>query len=78
MKENIRSKAEAIAKDFALSIKERTDELLKLDSEMYMELGKDSTKSQRKEVKQTSKYIFKQLKGFNEADAELLLRALDD
>lgn len=73
-----RKKAEQIAKDFQLSIKERTDALLKLDCEMYMELGKDSTKTQRKEVKQNSKFIFKQLKGFNETDAELLLRALDD
>lgn len=73
-----RTKAEQIAKDFQLSIKERTDALLKLDCEMYMELGKDSTKTQRKEVKQNSKFIFKQLKGFNETDAELLLRALDD
>ena len=78
MNKEIRSKAEAIAKDFALSIKERTDALLKLDTEMYMELGKDTTKKEKKEVKQTSKYIFKQLKGFNESDAEMLLRALDE
>ena len=75
---DIRQLAERIAKDFNKSIKERTDALLKLDSEMYMELGKDSSKNQRKEVKQTSKYIYKQLKGFNEKDGELLLRAMDE
>lgn len=75
---DIKQLAERIAKDFNKSIRERTDALLKLDSEMYMELGKDSSKTQRKEVKQTSKYIYKQLKGFNEKDGELLLRAMDE
>ena len=75
---DIKQLAERIAKDFNKSIRERTDALLKLDSEMYMELGKDSSKTQRKEVKQTSKYIYKQLKGFNEKDGELLLRVMDE
>lgn len=73
-----RSKAEAIAKDFALSIDQRTNELLKLNNELYTNLGKDSTESEKKEVKATSKFIFKQLKGFNEKDADLFLRSLDE
>lgn len=75
---DIKQLAEQIAKDFNLSIKERTDALLKIDCEQYMMLGKDATKTQKQEVKRNSKHIYKQIKGFNEKDGELFLRALDD
>ena len=74
----IKQLAETIAKDFNLSIKERTDALLKMDCEQYMMLGTDTTKTQKQEVKKNSKFIYKQIKGFNEKDGELLLRALDE
>lgn len=77
MKENIKEKAEQYAKDFALSIKERTDKLLKLDCEMYTNLGSDSTKAERLEVKRNSKYIYKQIKGIDEDSGGLLLKSLD-
>ena len=75
---DIKQLAETIAKDFNLSIKERTDALLKMDCEQYMMLGTDTNKTQKQEVKRNSKFIYKQIKGFNEKDGELLLRALDD
>lgn len=75
---DIKQLAEKIAKDFNLSIKQRTDALLKMDCEQYMMLGTDTNKTQKQEVKKNSKYIYKQIKGFNESDGELLLRALDD
>lgn len=78
MKKDIKQLAEQIAKDFNKSIKERTDALLKMDCEQYMMLGTDTTKTQKQEVKRNSKYIYKQIKGFNETDGELLLRSLDD
>jgi hypothetical protein len=77
MKEDIKEKAEQYAKDFALSIKERTDNLLKLDCNMYTNLGSDSTKAERLEVKKNSKYIYKQIKGIDEDSGSLLLKSLD-
>ena len=76
-KENVRERAENYARDFALSIKERTDKLLKLDCNEYTNLGSDSTKSERLEVKKNSKYIYKQIKGIDEAAGNLLLKSLD-
>lgn len=77
MKEDIKEKAEQYAKDFALSIKERTDNLLKLDCDMYTNLGRDSTKAERLEVKKNSKYIYRQIKGIDEDSGSLLLKSLD-
>ena len=50
-KENVKETAEQYARDFALSIQERTDKLLKLDCTQYTNLGSDSTKSEKTEVK---------------------------
>jgi len=78
MTQNVRDKAEEYARDFALSIKERTDALLKLDCNEYTLLGIDSTKAERLQVKKNSKFIYKQIRGINEADGNLLLKCLDD
>lgn len=73
-----REQAEAIAKDFAKSIKQRTDELLELDTNQYTNLGTDSTKTEKAQVKKDSKYIYKQVKGIDEETGNLLLSAFDD
>tara|TARA_R110000803_G_scaffold208348_1_gene276947 strand:+ start:385 stop:627 length:243 start_codon:yes stop_codon:yes gene_type:complete len=73
----IRNLAEKIAKDFALSIKERTDSILELDAISYTNLGIDSTKAEKNKVKSDSKFLYKQIKGFNEHDGKLLLNHLD-
>ena len=78
MTKDVRERAEEYAKDFALSIKERTDALLKLDCNEYTLLGIDSTKAERLQVKRNSKFIYKQIRGINEADGNLLLKCLDD
>ena len=78
MTKDVRDKAEEYARDFALSIKERTDALLKLDCNEYTLLGIDSTKAERLQVKKNSKFIYKQIRGINEADGNLLLKCLDD
>ena len=75
---DIKELAKKIATDFQLSIKERTDKLLKLDCEMYTNLGTDSTKTQKQEVKKNSKYIYKAIKGIDETSGDMLLSALDD
>lgn len=73
----IRNLAEKIARDFALSIKERTDMILELDAIQYTNLGIDSSKAEKKKVKSDSKFLYKQIKGFNETDGKLLLNHLD-
>lgn len=73
----IRKLAEKIAADFALSIRERTDRILELDAIQYQNLGTDSTKAEKIKVKSDSKYLYKQIKGFNEHDGKLLLNHLD-
>ena len=74
---NIRELSENIAKDFELSVKERTDKILELDANQYTNLGIESTKAERNKVKADSKFIYKQIKGFNEIDGNLLLNHLD-
>ena len=77
-KENIKEKAENYARDFALSIQQRTDALLKMDCFQYTNLGSDSTKAERLEAKKNSKFIYKQIKGIDETSGNLLLKSLDD
>jgi len=78
MKKDIKQLAEKIATDFQLSIKQRTDALLKLDCEMYTNLGIDSLKEEKQEVKKNSKHIYKQIKGIDEVSGSMLLDCLDD
>lgn len=73
----IRNLAEKIAKDFNLSIIERTNKLLELDAIQYTNLGIDSKKYEKEKVKSDSKFIYRQIKGFNETDGKLLLNHLD-
>ena len=73
----IRKLAEKIAKDFNLSVLERTNQLLELDAIQYTNLGTDSKKYEKDKVKSDSKFIYKQLRGFNESDGSLLLNHLD-
>lgn len=73
----IRRLAEKIAKDFYLSVKERTDAILELDAIQYTNLGIDSTKTEKKKVKSDSKYLYKLIKGFNEVEGNLLINHLD-
>jgi len=73
----IRNLAEKIAKDFQLSVKERTDSILELDAISYTNLGVDSTKAEKNKVKSDSKHLYRLIKGFNETDGKLLLNHID-
>lgn len=73
----IRKLAEKIAKDFQLSVKDRTDAILEMDAISYTNLGSDSSKTEKNKVKSDSKYLYKLIKGFNETDGKLLLNHLD-
>ncbi len=77
MSNNIKELAEEIAIDFAKSIKERTDLLLKLDCDLYTNLGKDSSKEEKEEVKKISKYIYTRIALIDEPTGKILLKAFD-
>lgn len=74
--ENVKKKAEEIAIDFAKSIKERTDALLKLDCDLYTNLGIDSSKEEKERVKELSRFIYTRV-ALIDQDAKILLEALD-
>ena len=57
--DKVRLLADKIIKDFTLTVKDRTDELLKLDAIQYTNLGLESSKEERKGVKANSKYIYR-------------------
>lgn len=73
----IRKLAEKIASDFALSVKERTDRILELDAIQYTNLGIDSLKAEKLKVKSDSRYLYKQIRSFNQHDGNLLVNHLD-
>ncbi|GAF77686.1 unnamed protein product, partial [marine sediment metagenome] len=56
------------------SVRKITDELLRIDCSQYTNLGSDSLKSERLEVKKNSRKIYKAIKT---VDSELGSRLLD-
>lgn len=54
------------------SIKKKVDELLMIDSYMYTELGLDSTKKEKAEVKAISKKIYKAITAISPIDGYIL------
>jgi hypothetical protein len=60
-----------------LTDKEKIDKLLELDCNMYTNLGTDSTKSEKQEVKRMSKKIYRAIQNINEAIGKSLLQAMD-
>ena len=73
----IRLLAEKIATDFNRTIKERTDDLLRLDAIQYTNLGTDSLKAEKNKVKADSKYIYKQIRGIDENLGKDLIYYMD-
>ena len=74
--ENVKKEAEEIAIDFAKSIKERTDALLKLDCDLYTNLGIDSSKEEKERVKELSRFIYTRV-ALIDQNSKVLLEALD-
>jgi hypothetical protein len=73
----IKEQALKIAQDFNISIRERVDMLLEMDANMYTNLGSDSNKTEKDEVKKNSKAIYRMIKGIDEQSGNLLLNHLD-
>ena len=61
----------------SISDKQKIDRLLEADTNMYTNLGTDSTKSERDAVKVASRKIYRAIKSIDRGQGELLLRALD-
>tara|TARA_R100000742_G_C4184348_1_gene18434 strand:- start:59 stop:292 length:234 start_codon:yes stop_codon:yes gene_type:complete len=75
--EKVKLLADKIIKDFTLTVKDRTDELLKLDAIQYTNLGLDSSKEEKNEVKANSKYIYKKIKEIDEPLGKTLIHHMD-
>lgn len=73
MKEEILKIAEAYQK----TVRERIDQLLEMDANQYTNLGSDSTKAEKAEVKKNSKVIYRAIKDLDEYTGKLLLEHLD-
>jgi len=59
------------------SDKKKIDELLRLDCSQYTNLGLESSKSQREEVKKNSRKIYKLIKKVDKELGDKFLRVMD-
>jgi hypothetical protein len=66
-----------IAADYQKTVLERIDQLLFEDANMYTNLGSDSTKSEKEEVKKNSRAIYRAIKELDEPTGKLLLQHQD-
>ena len=66
-----------IAEDYNKTVIERIDQLLFEDANMYTNLGRDSTKAEKEEVKKNSRAIYRAIKDLDEATGKLLLQHRD-
>lgn len=73
MKEEILRIAEAYQK----TVRERIDQLLEMDAIQYTNLGSDSSKVEKAEVKKNSRLIYKAIKDIDKYMGESLLNHLD-
>ena len=59
------------------SVKQKIDELYRIDCDMYCNLGTDSTKKEKQEVKSKSRKIYSAIKKIDEETGRTLLFAMD-
>ena len=62
-----------IAANTNLTVKERIDELLMRDADMYTNLGSDSSKAEIEEVKKNSRVIYRAIKDLDAFSGSQLL-----
>ena len=58
-------------------LERRIDQLLSEDANMYTNLGSDSTKAEKEEVKKNSRAIYRAIKDLDESTGKLLLQHQD-
>ena len=56
---------------------QKIDKLLELDCNLYTNLGSDSTKTEKQEVKRMSRKIYKAIQTINEPVGKSLLQSID-
>jgi DNA-directed RNA polymerase specialized sigma subunit len=66
-----------IASDYQKTALERIDQLLKEDANSYTNLGINSTKTEKEEVKKNSRAIYRAIKDLDEPTGKLLLQDQD-
>lgn len=66
-----------IAEDYQKTVIERINQLLEMDATMYTNLGSDSTKTDKLEVKKNSRIIYKAIKDLDLETGKLLLQHQD-
>jgi hypothetical protein len=66
-----------IAEDYQKTVVERINQLLELDATMYTNLGSDSTKAEKQEVKKNSRIIYRAIKDLDFDTGKLLLQHQD-
>tara|TARA_R110001599_G_scaffold143901_2_gene325175 strand:+ start:2592 stop:2840 length:249 start_codon:yes stop_codon:yes gene_type:complete len=65
-----------IAEAMHLTDRQKLDELLRMDAAMYVNLGMESTKEERSEVKGRSRLIYRTIKAIDIEMGDLFLRAM--
>ena len=66
-----------IAEDYQKTVVERINQLLEMDATMYTNLGSDSTKSEKQEVKKNSRIIYRAIRDLDIETGKLLLQHQD-
>ena len=66
-----------IAEDYNKTIIERVNQLLEMDATLYTNLGSDSTKAEKLDVKKKSRIIYKTIKDLDLETGKLLLQHQD-
>jgi len=60
-----------------LTDRSKISRLLELDSSLYANLGIDSTKKEKQDVKKQSRQIYLAIKSLDKATGDMFLRAMD-
>ncbi len=75
--ENLEAYIEEVLSNDSWDEKQKKDELYRIDCKMYTNLGIDSTKGERNEVKKKSRLIYKAIQKINPHEGTQLLQAID-
>lgn len=75
--DKIQARIEEVLNNDISSNKERIDLLLEIDADNVAELGKNSSKEDRKKVKRNSLNIYRAIKKIDKVEGELLLKCVD-
>jgi hypothetical protein len=75
--ENLEAYIEEVLSNDSWDERQKKDELYRIDCKMYTNLGTDSTKGERNEVKKKSRMIYKAIQKINPHEGTQLLQAID-